>query len=106
MGLDARPTPLIQPWPATGVASLADAESRENAIEQVVGVDRPDQLAELFEGEAKFQGEQFCWVVEQYDCVRSPQMIKAGVHMMPAAAEARGQRRACEGTSPFAEELL
>jgi hypothetical protein len=37
--------------------SLPDAEAAEDAVEQVVGVDRPDHFSKLIEREPQFKGE-------------------------------------------------
>ena len=45
--------------------SFPDAKSRENAIEQVIGVDRADHGADLIQRESQFQGQKLGRVVEE-----------------------------------------
>ena len=73
--------------------SFPDAEAAEDAVEQVVGVDRPDHLAELVQRAAQLQGSSSGGSSNSTSGVRLPQVRQARLDVVPAAAQARGQRR-------------
>ena len=50
--------------PTEPIASLADAKSAENPVQQVVGVHRPDHLAEFVQGTAELQGKNLSRLFE------------------------------------------
>jgi len=66
--------------------SLPNAESAEDAVEQIVGVDGADHFAELVERPAQLQGQHFRRLLEQDTGMGLAQMFEAGLDMVPAAA--------------------
>src|SRR5262245_28689959 len=72
---------------------LPDAEPAEDAVEQVVGINCPDHLSNLIEGEPQFQRKQFGRLVEQGGVVGIAQVGQPLLDVMPAPAQARGQGR-------------
>ena len=59
------------------ICLLPDAEPTEHAVEQVVGVDRSDHLAEPVEGQPQFRRQHLGRVVEQRGVVGVPQVLDA-----------------------------
>ena len=57
--------------------SLPDAEAREDAVEQVIGVDRAGHLAERIDRAAERECEQLRRIVIRGKCVRFAQVIEA-----------------------------
>src|SRR5205823_1088171 len=88
----------------TGKGLLADAKPAEDPVEQVVGVNGPGHLAELVQGAAQLQGQQLRRVLTDHQGVRPPQLPDALLDVMPAAAQARRQRRLTTPRRPFRQQ--
>src|SRR5262245_31335667 len=76
---------------------LADAEPGEDPVEQVVGVDRTDHLAQLLQRPAQLGGQQLRRVLLQRRPVRLPQVAQgapAGTSY-PRQASFRVESRVC-----------
>ena len=83
---------------------LPDAKSAEDAIEQIVRVNRADHLSELLQRPAQLQCQQLRRILEQDDAVRSPQLFQARFDMMAAAAQARSEGRLLATASVFGQK--
>ena len=82
---------------------LADAESREDSVEEVIGVDGADHLAELLECAAEREGDEFGGVVEDDVAVSLLEVANAGIEVMAAAALAGGECRSRERCHSLSE---
>ena len=78
---------MFQPW------LFPDAETGEDSVEKVVGVDGTDHFAELLEGEPDFESEEFRGVVKQCKFVGMFQMVDPFLDVVLAPAKARCKRR-------------
>ena len=68
---------------------FADAEAREDAIEQILGVDLAGCGADLVQGGAEFEGKNLGGVVVKGGGVGLAQGVQGGIEMMQAASDGR-----------------
>ena len=52
-----------------------NAKAAKNSVQQIVGVNGSDHLAELFQGQAEFESQEFGGFVEEDDVVGRAQMV-------------------------------
>ena len=85
IGAAPKPTDSC-PWALAASRPLfADAESCENAIQQIVGVDSANHGTQLFKGQSQLQCKQFRNFLIQNDCMGVPKMLQACFNVMPAS---------------------
>src|SRR5262245_23188061 len=84
--------------------SLSDAEAREDAVEQVVGVNRASHFSQLIERGTEGGGRELRGVSSQDVGAGGAKVIGAHRDVMPATALARGECRPGESRDAIGQD--